>query len=445
MRKGYYKFTIKPIWSFLKFKKKYKGFSGYYHNNLALFDTFSILIVLSFVLLVISLFRSHQLLLSTALSFIVYIIYYFYKVKKTLYGLRVQREYKKTSLEGDALQIEYKIYNPTQFYIKHIIIEDYFNGSEENIRFELEGLPAHSLSIKKKNVLLNMGMGDKSFHNMSLSFSDPLNLFTSSLEYFKEEWMMVLPRIEHYPIEEIKANSSSLNGGKFNLNKRGCSVNFIGTKEYIQGEPIKRVNWKLSLKEHKLILNEYERDTNGDLLIIVDLDKVKQFGRGEKSTWEYIKDICLSISHFEISNGHNVSILSQDFYLPYNCGNAMLESIEYIITNANLSEKSDLQCPIYDVTSPDSTIYFITTFVQALRSKDILKDLEMLSKNHFVQIIFIDPFDYYLENSSHENIQLLKSLKEITYTNLVPQLEQLNFERFQYKIVEIDEYRSGWR
>ncbi len=442
MRKGYYKFSIKPVWSFLKFKKKYKGFSGYYHNNLALFDNFTILIFLSLILLVISFFRSNQILLSTSLALIVFILYYFFKIKNSLYGLSVQREFKKTSLERDVLEIEYKIYNPTPFHIKHITIEDYFNGSEEFIKFELEGLPAHSLSIKKKRVVLNMGMGEKKFHHLKLSFSDTLNLFSSFLEYFKEEQMMVLPKIEHYPIEEIRANSTSLNGGKFNLNKRGCSVNFIGTKEYIQGEPIKRVNWKLSLKEHKLILNEYERDTNGDLLLIVDLDKVKQFGRGEYSTWEYIKDICLSISHFELANGHNVSLLSQDFHLPYNCGNAQLESIEYIITNAHLSKRSELRFPIYDVASPDSTIYFITTFVQALRSKGIIKDLEILSMNHNVQIVFVDPFDYYLENSTHESIHMLKSLKEITYTKLVPQLEELSFERFQYKIVKIDALKA---
>ena len=173
-------------------------------------------------------------------------------------------------------------------------------------------------------------------------------------------------------------------------------------------------------------------------MIIPDFDKIKHFGKGSLSTWEYVKDISLSIANSYIEKGNGVSVLSQEYYIPLNIGFSHLEYIEYIVSNCHLSENSQL---IQDLPYDNrlGNVFYITSFVQFLRSAELLEKLYKLSLTKKVMIVFVDPFDYYLIQDKNDHHVMLQSLFEVTQEKLLPKLKSMIYSNFDYRVVKINQ------
>ncbi len=420
-------------------KKKFQGLSGIYHYNLGLFESFPLFILFFILLLITAILKDSTFLYSLSSALMLYLLITFFLIKSQVKRVRVRRIMKETVFENEMTFVTYKVSNPTNFKLSNIHFVDIFAATEDGVvTFEIERINANTIYQKDIEIKVNTGMGFKETGPLMTYISDPLNLFRFDIEYQQLEMMNVLPKVNELPISDEVNDTHSNLGGKYNIQVRGESSNFIGTKEYVPGEPIKKVNWKLSLKQHKLILNEYEKDTNAKVLIILDLDKIKHFGKGAHSTWEYLKDICLSVANMHNHSGNLVSVISQNFFIHYQTGRSHLELLEKTIATQGLSDKKEYAYPLSHVIERDTNVFYLSTFVQALRSIEDYEILRRTSSFNKVRLFLIDPYKYYNKPEHKEFFVLLSSLKKITDEKLLPYLKKNQSNNFKYNIIRIN-------
>ena len=60
----------------------------------------------------------------------------------------------------------------------------------------------------------------------------------------------------------------------------GQSVEFAQHREYVPGDDIRRVDWKVWSKTDKYYLKQYEEETNLRTTLVVDVSESMQFGGG---------------------------------------------------------------------------------------------------------------------------------------------------------------------
>src|SRR4029078_73534 len=67
----------------------------------------------------------------------------------------------------------------------------------------------------------------------------------------------------------------------------GQSVEFVQHREYVQGDDLRRIDWKVWSKTDKYYIKQFEEDTNLRTTLVVDLSESMQFGSRAMTTSEY--------------------------------------------------------------------------------------------------------------------------------------------------------------
>ena len=92
----------------------------------------------------------------------------------------------------------------------------------------------------------------------------------------------------------------------------GQSVEFAQHREYVPGDDIRRVDWKLWSKTDKYYLKQYEEETNLRTTLVVDVSESMQFGTGELNKYEYGCRVAASLAYLLLKQSDAVGLVTFD-------------------------------------------------------------------------------------------------------------------------------------
>jgi uncharacterized protein (DUF58 family) len=237
-------------------------------------------------------------------------------------GLVVSRRVPTQAVERERLELEFEIRNCSGFAAHDLLLLDRFTGST---RHEVEWSPETSAppgTVVRGSVWLpcDAGMGTHRFGPLDAVITDLLGIFHFTVTEDRPDTIEILPELLPAQGFTVPAALESSSAGLNESAKRGDSSSFLGTREYVSGDPIRRLNWKLSARAQELIINEFESSVNTDLTICLDLEPSQQIGRKAQSTWEHLKDALVSLVHDPIPGVNRIQLLSQGLRIPFGSG-----------------------------------------------------------------------------------------------------------------------------
>lgn len=107
---------------------------------------------------------------------------------------------------------------------------------------------------------------------VSLQALDPLKLFRIPMEPFKDVRSMIYPRPTQLCIEREKDRSGMTEQEGYLQNRKGHDRNEIyEVREYMPGDDLRSIHWKLSEKTGTLMLRESSSPSHFDLLLLPEL------------------------------------------------------------------------------------------------------------------------------------------------------------------------------
>ncbi len=77
----------------------------------------------------------------------------------------------------------------------------------------------------------------------------------------------------------------------------GYSVDFVSHREYVPGDDLRHLNWKLFGRHDKLYVKQYDAETNVDLHIVLDVSRSMTAGEGKLSKLRYASLLAASLAH----------------------------------------------------------------------------------------------------------------------------------------------------
>ncbi len=80
----------------------------------------------------------------------------------------------------------------------------------------------------------------------------------------------------------------------------GFSVEFADHRQYIPGDAIRNVDWKVYAKTNRWYVKRYEEETNVRTFIILDHSKSMQYGSGNITKLEYAKQLASALAYLVI-------------------------------------------------------------------------------------------------------------------------------------------------
>lgn len=375
--------------------KKRAKFSGAYHENQEFFLLLPI--ITHFGIISVLLGYKWREFLVAGISILVFLVFYYLKIKNIIELLEVYRKHPSSARETEVIKVEYQLSNYSSSILSNIYITDHFTGSQkQSLVFMIEkNIKTNSRETITEEILLDGGMGKKVFKSLHIYVSDPLGLFKFKSIHSKESIIQVWPKLEKLPEFQFSKNMDTIHFGENDIRVKGDSTNFYGTKEYQHGDPVKRINWKLTLKANKVIVNQFEKSVNSHLTIFMNLDKSIHMGRGRLSTLEYLKDLSLAIAYQQITNGNEVQLITNTHYVKTGTGQKHINFLERVICDLEAIEGKDsdeeyILKSIELIPESSSIALIIPIMPNNIFEKDMQRIERLLIQGHEVKAFLIN-------------------------------------------------------
>lgn len=111
-----------------------------------------------------------------------------------------------------------------------------------------------------------------------LTCSDPFGLFRFQRQFPPKATLVVLPMI--FEIASFPQPAGLLPGGRV-IRKKAADVtpHAAGVREYVPGDPLKRIHWPTTLRQSKLMVKEFEEDPQAEIWLFLDSDAEAHFAK----------------------------------------------------------------------------------------------------------------------------------------------------------------------
>lgn len=130
----------------------------------------------------------------------------------------------------------------------------------------------------------------------------------------------------------------------------GFSVDFAEYRQYMPGDDIRRIDWKVYARSDRFYVKEYEGETNTNVYLLLDVSASMGYKSGPVSKIEYASYLAASLAYFAQKQKDSVGLVTFDEKLveklPARCRLGHMSSILHILDKVNPSASTEFQKPL---------------------------------------------------------------------------------------------------
>jgi uncharacterized protein (DUF58 family) len=159
---------------------------------------------------------------------------------------------------------------------------------------------------------------------------DPFGLFRAERVFPAEQSLVVLPMI--YEISSFLSPPGLLPGGRV-IRRKALDItpHASGVREYVPGDPMKRIHWPTTARRGQLIVKEFEQDPHAEVWLFLDAQRIVHAEKPSEvsetitdgwildrrpkfelppSTLEYAISITASLAHYYLKQHRAVGLVT---------------------------------------------------------------------------------------------------------------------------------------
>jgi uncharacterized protein (DUF58 family) len=133
----------------------------------------------------------------------------------------------------------------------------------------------------------------------------------------------------------------------------GQSVEFVQHRQYVPGDDVRHVDWKVWARQDRLVIKQYEEDTNLRCSLLIDSSASMSYGNGAQNKFEYASVLAACLSLLVLRQQDAVGSVLFDSKIrsrvPLRTSQRHLTDILVSLENAHPEEKTNLDPVFRDV------------------------------------------------------------------------------------------------
>jgi len=163
----------------------------------------------------------------------------------------------------------------------------------------------------------------------------------------------------------------------------GHSIEFRQHREYVPGDDIRHLDWKVWSKTDKFYIKQYEAETNTRTQIVVDVSESMHYGRGALNKYEYACTAAACLSYLLMRQQDSAGLIAFDnevrHMLPARANQNHLTAITKTLHVSKPKEKTDISKILKRVAEATPQRGMVVIFSDLLVDREpLIKGLEML-------------------------------------------------------------------
>ncbi len=175
----------------------------------------------------------------------------------------------------------------------------------------------------------------------------------------------------------------------------GHSVEFAQHREYVPGDDLRDIDWKVWAKQDRLYIKQYEEETNMRCMLLVDVSGSMEYGRGALNKFEYASTAAVSLAYLILRQQDAVGCICFDskirLAVPPRSKRTHLLSIIQALESCRAQDTTDLYHILAQVAQNQPRRGMIVLFSDLLVQREpLLRGLRMLrQRGHDVLVLHI--------------------------------------------------------
>jgi uncharacterized protein (DUF58 family) len=173
----------------------------------------------------------------------------------------------------------------------------------------------------------------------------------------------------------------------------GHSVEFVQHREYVSGDDLRHLDWKVWSKTDRFYIKQYEEETNLRSTVVVDVSESMHYGRGALNKYEYGCTIAACLGYLLLRQQDSVGLITFDSdvrqVVPARSQQTHINAITQGLHVSKPREKTDLEKILRRVAETVSSRGLIILVSDLLADREpLFRGLEMLCHRRHDVLLF---------------------------------------------------------
>jgi len=249
----------------------------------------------------------------------------------SLRGITIERRARSQRAEvGDIFEENFEVSNRsriTKFWLEVHNQTNIPNAAGSRILTLLRGRQNRFYTARTRLAQ----RGGYSLGPTTISSGDPFGIFRTSKQFPALNELIVFPML--FQVREFLSPPGLLPGGRV-IKRKSIDItpHAAGRREYVHGDPVKRIHWPTSMRRGQLMVKEFEQDPQAEVWLFLDTNRdahasklvdreeapplddlfllKKQKVKLPPSTLEYAVSIAASLVHYFIGQRRSVGLVT---------------------------------------------------------------------------------------------------------------------------------------
>ena len=223
----------------------------------------------------------------------------------TLVRLSVERSFPRIVHAGQSAELVIRVRNDKRVF--HSFSLDVEAGQRDGgpAGYILKVAPGQVATLAEPRIFNRRGL-----HHLGptrLSTGYPFGLFEHGLLRDGGHEVLVYPELRD--LKESLVERVLVPGEMVSHGGRGRGSEYHGLREYSHGDDARLISWKVSAKQGKLMLREFERPEHKGLVLVLDPDLAGYDALDAEEAFEKAVTFCASLAYRCIRDGYDVDLM----------------------------------------------------------------------------------------------------------------------------------------
>lgn len=173
----------------------------------------------------------------------------------------------------------------------------------------------------------------------------------------------------------------------------GHSIEFVQHREYVSGDDLRHLDWKVWSKTDRFYIKQYEEETNLRCTLVVDVSESMHYGRGALNKYEYGCTMAACLAYLLLRQQDAVGMLTFDAdvrqIVPSRSSHNHLDALIKAMNTSKPQEKTDLEKILRRVAENVSARGMVVIISDLLADREpLMRGLEMLCHRRHDVLVF---------------------------------------------------------
>ncbi|MGB1517760.1 MAG: DUF58 domain-containing protein, partial [Crocinitomicaceae bacterium] len=239
--------------------------------------------------------------------------------------------------------------------------------------------------------------GEFIFGNVHLRIRSIFFLVFRKIEIPLEQRVRVYPSVKEmkkYELLVFKQQRTST--GIKRIRRLGNTSEFEQIKNYVQGDEIRKINWKATSRKNELQVNQYQEEQSQQVYCIIDKSKSMEMDFNGLSMLDYAINSTLVFSNIALRKGDKAGLITYADKIgttisAERSGDQMRRIQEALYNQKSLFNESDFELlynTIRRVIKTRSLLVLFTNFETVFAMRRALPMLRRLNQKHALVVVF---------------------------------------------------------